>query len=144
MNHCGQGCSSGDSCSLGKTPCTVQSPGHAPPPCHALLLRGPSSLEISARGGKGLEEICFSGMGSLLPLPGILTIFTCPESQHHHKLSPHTHPKGFRDPMAWGTLPTPQLLPKACVWVPCELPVPAAISVVTRAAGVATVCGMAL
>lgn len=70
-------------------PCTSSLPCFAP--------QSPSSLETSACGEKELGEICFSGMSSLLPLPGIYAIFTCPNSQHHQKWSPHTHQKGFRD-----------------------------------------------
>lgn len=88
-------------------PCTSSLPCFAP--------QSPSSLETSACGGKELGEICFSGMRSLLPLPGIYAIFTCPNSQHHQKLSPHTHQKGFRDLChAQWALPTPQLLSVAC------------------------------
>lgn len=115
VNHCGQGSSSGVSWSLEKTQCTVFPPGHAPPPCHALLPRGPSSPETSACGGKGLEEVCFSGMNSLLPLPGIYATFTCPDSQHHQRMSPHPHHKGFRDlcHAQWPGGPC-QLLPVSC------------------------------
>lgn len=70
-------------------PCTSSLPCFAP--------QSPSSAETSACGGKELEEVSFSGMSSLLPLPGIYTIFTCPNSQHHQKLSLHTRHKGFRD-----------------------------------------------
>lgn len=42
-------------------------------------------------------------------------------------------------PMAWGTLTAPS----SVLWIPWESPVPPVISMVTRAAEVATVCGMA-
>lgn len=96
VNHCGQGWIV-QSFASPEIQRTMFPPGHAPPPCHALLPRGPSSPETSACGGKGLEEVCFSGMNSLLPLPGICATFMCPDSQHHQRLSPHPRHKGFRD-----------------------------------------------
>lgn len=83
-------------------PCTSSLPCFAP--------QSPSFPETSACGGKELEEVCFSGMNSLLSLPGIYAIFTCPNSQDHQKPSPHACHKGYRDlcHAQWPGGPCPQ------------------------------------
>lgn len=128
MNHCGQGCSSGVSWSLETMYPAPSWPHTSSLPCFAPQRPQLSREQCLWRGAAGRSLFLWN---EFFP-SSTETVSSC--------LS-----QVFLGPAMPGCLgdPAHTTAPSHGLWIPCKFPVPHVISMMTRASGVAVVCGKA-